>query len=481
MRSKAENRLICMENMNEKGIKEAGIYYFIGNLFNTGMSFLTVPIFTRILSTSDYGIVTTYNSWIVIVSMVIGCAMHMGIRSAFNDYKENIDDFMSVVTTFNLGYGGLISFFISLGLIMIRKNLFTILLIICMIHGMASALIQNYSMYLMMQFRYKKRTLIMILPNLLSVFLSIFVVLFILEEELYLGRIIPTALITTFFGIWTVILVYQKSHILYRKEYLKYALSISTPLVLHGVALNLLSQSDRTMITWLADSSQTGIYSLIYNFSMIATVITTSLDGVWVPWFTEQLKKRELPRINTFSKDYINLMTYAMAGVILIGPEVVRLLASEKYWEGIPIIPPIVLANYMIFVYTLYVNIEHFHKKTLYITINTIISAVVNMGLNYIFIPKYGYVAAAYTTLIAYFGAFILHSRYAKKLEPELYPLNAFFIPLLHICLIVLLFYVFMGTWAIRWAIMIAYLAMMFHINRKRIYDLFSNCNLERE
>ena len=76
--------------------KKASMYYLIGNLFNKGMSFLTVPIFTRILSTYDYGLVTTYNSWIGIISMILGFALHMGIRATFTDFKDNTDDFMSV-------------------------------------------------------------------------------------------------------------------------------------------------------------------------------------------------------------------------------------------------------------------------------------------------------------------------------------------------------------------------------------------------
>ncbi len=63
------------------------------------------------------------------------------------------------------------------------------------------------------------------------------------------------------------------------------------------------------------------------------------------------------------------------------------------------IIPPIALANYMIFMYTMYVYIEHYYKKTVYITKNTLIAAGLNVILNFILIPKYGYVAAAYTTL----------------------------------------------------------------------------------
>lgn len=401
--------------MQKNEYKKASAFYLIGSLFNKGFAFLTVPIFTRILSTTDYGIVTTYNSWISILSMVMGFAIHMGIRAAFIDYKEKIDDFVSVTTTFTLLCGGVMCLFIGGGAYLLRINVDLTLIVLCLLQGLATALVQNYSMYLMMQYRYKFRTALMILPNLLSVGASVFAILFVVKTDLYMGRIVPTALINAAFGLITVALVYARSHVLYNREYLKYGLAISMPLVLHGIALNILSQSDRTMITWLADASQTGVYSLIYNFSMIATVITTSLDGVWVPWFTERLKNREIKSINDLAVDYINLMTYAMVGVMFVGPEVVKLLASSKYWEGISIIPPVVLANYIIFAYTLYVNIEHFYKKTPYITVNTLIAAGSNLILNYIFIPLYGYVAAAYTTLFSYLLAFVLHARYAKN------------------------------------------------------------------
>ena len=459
--------------MQKNEYKKASAFYLIGSLFNKGFAFLTVPIFTRILSTTDYGIVTTYNSWISILSMVMGFAIHMGIRAAFIDYKEKIDDFVSVTTTFTLLCGGVMCLFIGGGAYLLRINVDLTLIVLCLLQGLATALVQNYSMYLMMQYRYKFRTALMILPNLLSVGASVFAILFVVKTDLYMGRIVPTALINAAFGLITVALVYARSHVLYNREYLKYGLAISMPLVLHGIALNILSQSDRTMITWLADASQTGVYSLIYNFSMIATVITTSLDGVWVPWFTERLKNREIKSINDLAVDYINLMTYAMVGVMFVGPEVVKLLASSKYWEGISIIPPVVLANYIIFAYTLYVNIEHFYKKTPYITVNTLIAAGSKLILNYIFIPLYGYVAAAYTTLFSYLLAFVLHARYAKKLEPDVYPLKSFVRPLAHIFGAMIVFYLFMNEWYIRWGGLCIYLVLMFIREWKKIVEFF--------
>ena len=88
--------------MDTGDYKKASTCYLIGNIFNKGIAFLTVPIFTRILSTSDYGIVTTYNSWIGIVSMLLGFALHMAIRSSFIDYREKVDEYLTSTLLFTV-------------------------------------------------------------------------------------------------------------------------------------------------------------------------------------------------------------------------------------------------------------------------------------------------------------------------------------------------------------------------------------------
>ncbi len=463
-----------MTSQRSINYKKISTYYLIGNLFNKGMAFITVPIFTRILSTTDYGIITTYNSWITILSMVIGFALHMGIRAAFIDYKDEIDDFMATTTTFTIESGIVLCLIAMVVINFVKISLGGTLIILCLLQGLAAALVQNYSMYLMMQYRYKFRTALMVLPNLISVILSVLTIVFVLKTNLYLGRIVPTAIVNIGFGILIVLLVYRRSRRFHSTKYLKYGLAISMPLVLHGIALNILSQLDRTMITALADASQTGIYSLIYNFSMLATVITTSLEGVWVPWFTNKYKENKVEEINKLSLDYIHFMTYVMVGLILVGPEIVKILASKPYWEGISIIPPVVLANYMIFLYTLYANVEHFHKKSPYITINTVIAAITNIGLNFIFIPKFGYVAAAYTTLVSYIVALVLHARYAKRLNKDIYPIITMIPSLLHVLIATVLFYLLVDSWLVRWVGAIVYVLIMAIINKNRLVELLA-------
>ena len=92
--------------------KKASIFYLVGTLFNKGIGFLTVPVFTRILSVEDYGLVTTYNSWVTIAMMFISLALYMAVRISFVDYQEKTEEVLSSILIFTLLYGISLSLYI---------------------------------------------------------------------------------------------------------------------------------------------------------------------------------------------------------------------------------------------------------------------------------------------------------------------------------------------------------------------------------
>lgn len=445
--------------------KKISTYYMIGTLFNQGISFITVPIFSRLLSPFDYGVVNTYNSWVSIASMIISCAVYMGIRSAFIEFEDSINDVMATLTSLTILNGAIGLALIGIGYLFFDLGS-PLLLLLGLGNAVGQAFLQNYSMYLMMRLDYRFRTFLLVFPNLLAVIVSLGAVLFYFSDSLYLARIIPVALTQLFFGLYVTYLVYRKSIKIWNYHYVKFALTISLPLVLHGIALNILSQSDRLMITVFRSASETGIYSLVYNFGMLATVITTGLDGVWVPWFTNKLRNNDVSTINSQAKKYISLMALAMSGLTLIGPELIKVLADSEYWVGIMIVPPIVLANFLIFAYTLYVNVEHYYKKTVSITLNTVIAAIINIITNYLFIPKYGYFGAALTTLFSYGISLFLHANNSKKLNSSLYPISYFLSPFLKMVAVVIIFYLFIDVPFVRW--LFAAVLLLFEIFQYR-------------
>jgi O-antigen/teichoic acid export membrane protein len=82
-----------LKNRNAK----AGSLYLIGNLFNKAIAFLTIPIFTRLLTTSEYGIVSTYLSYVTICSVIVSLSLGTSLRAAYVDYKTDIDAYLSSV------------------------------------------------------------------------------------------------------------------------------------------------------------------------------------------------------------------------------------------------------------------------------------------------------------------------------------------------------------------------------------------------
>lgn len=459
--------------MNGNNLKKAGSWYLAGTFLSKGLSFLTAYLFIRLVSASDYGYYSTYISWAWIFSAVMGLSIDAGIRSAFVDYRENIRDFFSVCTSFTLLFGASVSLLVTLVILIFRVSIPLLAVVCCLLHGLALALQLTSSMYLQMRYQYRLRTLLMVLPTGLSMLLSLLCLRVFNLPRSYLTIVCSYSFMHCFVSLWCVLGAYKNSRCFLKREYLSYALAISAPMVLHEIAYHLLNASDRIMITALADASQTGIYSLSYNFSVIGNGVSAALFGIWVPWFTAKMTEGDKESINTASRDFIHLMTYFSVGLTLVSPEMLRWISTEEYWEGSVIIPPVIFSCFLSFALTLYVNLEHYQKKTVYITVNTIIAAVSNIILNAFLIPRFGYVAAAYTTLFSYLLSFLLHVQYAHRMEKDLFPLSSFFRPFVHFAACIVFFYLFPDAALLRWSAAFLYVGIMGFRERKRIQFYF--------
>jgi len=143
------------------------------------------------------------------------------------------------------------------------------------------------------------------------------------------------------------------------------------------------------------------------------------------PYFMEKMEKKEYEKILFISKNYRNLFAVLYTLILFISPEIVRLMAEESYWEGLYIVPYIFLAYFFNFMFTFETNTEYYFKKTHYVSIGTMLAAALNVILNIIFIPRYGYVAAAITTDVSYLFLFVFHFLITKyKMKKPMYGLK---------------------------------------------------------
>ena len=100
----------------------------------------------------------------------------------------------------------------------------------------------------------------------------------------------------------------------------------------------------------------------------------------------------------------------------MVTPEFVLIMGGHKYCDSITLIPVIMLGCCFQFLYTFYVNVEFYCKKTFTVSVGTLVSAGANLVLNILFIPIFGYRMAAVTTVISYLVLYLIHFIATRRL-----------------------------------------------------------------
>lgn len=455
---------------NAKLVK-AGSLYFIGNIFDKAVAFITVPIFTRMLSTSDYGVITTYLSWVSILTVVITLSLGNSIRTAVIDFKDDTNGYMSSVFTLGTISATMISAIIciaSLSMEVDHSNFKVILC--CCAQAYATSIIQAIQWKYMLDVRYLARTALQSIPNIVAVILSVFMIN-IMKDNKYLGRVYAGTVVYFLLSIVYLIYYWKKGKKFVNFDYWKYALGFSLPIIFHSLSTVILAQADRTMITWLRSSADTGIYSLAYQFGMVPQVFTTTFENIWIPWFSVKMQFNDKMEIKRMVKPYINTVALLCCGIMLVAPEVLKLMTTEAYHSAAYIISPVVLGIFLMFIASVSIDLEYYLKKTKTIAINTVIAAIVNLIANYLFIPRYGAMAAAYTTVASYAVSFFMHYCVVKKIEPNLFEFKIYIVPLVITILFSIISNILMDQIVIRWCIGIV-LGSIFFFNAIKMMKL---------
>lgn len=394
------------ENKTNKVLK-ATFWFTVSNFLLKGISFITTPIFGRILSTAEFGVVNNFNAWLAILLVIGSLCLYASLIRARFDYADDLDSFIKT----NLVFGSIIAGALSIILMAFGfwNDLFKLddkcILLMCLtivVHPAYDMLIQ------VEQFKYRYKVLIALSVSLaVANVLCSLLFIWLLEDNAFariLGGQLPTILVA--------IVIYVRFLIKGKKiktSYLKYSVPMCIPFIFHMLSATVLNSSDKTMITSICGEDANGIYSMSYNIAFIASAIWTAMNSAFSPWMGEKLNAKCYDDLKKMAKPYTIVYVILCMGLMLFAPEALFILGGRKFLVGLDVIPPVLLGYVFVFLYSLYVNIEQFEKKTLGMSICTAIAAGANVLLNAIFIPKFGYVAAAYTTAFCYLLMLILH------------------------------------------------------------------------
>lgn len=438
---------------------KAGIGYTIGNYLLKGLSFLTVPIFSRLLSTADYGIFNSYLAYQCILFLIVGLAMHASLKNARYKFQDNFAQYnsnciliavCSLVIWLVLGnvfypiYGELIGF----------SRLVVNLLLL---DSFGTALIQFFNVYVGLDYRYDSFLKLSVFNAVSNLILSILFIVAVFPEDRATGRILGNALPVAVIAIVLVWYFWRQARPKYCPEYAKYAIRYSVPLIPHGISQVILSQFDRIMIKNIIGDAQAGIYSFGYNIFSILNVTINSLDNVWGPWFYEKMEEKNYKDIRKYGNKYAFGMLL-FSGMVMLGtPELVKILGAREYWDAMYSVVPIVVGGYYMFLCTFPSYVEYYYEKTQFVALGTGLAAVINIVLNLICINKFGYLAAAYTTLVTYLLYFVFHYVIAWKIHKQwIFDTKKFILYIVAAAVVGVVSLGFIDMWFIRWPLLVA-------------------------
>nr|WP_330391620.1 oligosaccharide flippase family protein [Butyrivibrio sp. YAB3001] len=198
-------------------------------------------------------------------------------------------------------------------------------------------------------------------------------------------------------------------------KYWSYAIGFNIPLIPHYLSQTVLNSSDRIMIQRMIGDSQAGIYGVAYSLSMIMLIFNNALMQTISPWMYKKIKTKNEKDIASIA--YVALTLIAIVNLLLIAlaPEIVAIFAPKSYYEAIYVIPPVAMSVFYLFLYDLFAKFAFYYEKTRFIMAASVGGAILNVLLNFIFIRKYGYIAAGYTTLVCYMTYCMIHFLFMKK------------------------------------------------------------------
>lgn len=405
---------VTISNLKRKLIEmplpmKASIAYMFVNFMQKGISFMTSPIFTRILTQTEYGQISVYQLWLEILGMI---AMFSIYDSVYNngilEFEKDRDNFTFSLLMFS-NFLTLIVFAIVWGvnhLVFRFLNFSDILLIFMFVGFLFEPAYEFWKVQERFAYRYKKVCFCAILVMIGSPILAI-TSIFLFSNQKVEARLIGGNFVILLIGVVCYVLLVYRSKRKVKLQYWKYAFFYNLPILPYSISTYILNCSDRLMISYMNGDEAAAVYSVAYTAAAMVGIVWTSINSALTPTVYKRCYEN---RLDTLSDLVLPLqMLYAIFCVAIMGlaPEVISFLAPSSYGEGIYAIPAIIGGTFFNYGFSIFSNIIFAKKKQTYVMFTGIFVAILNLILNFIFIPRFGYLAAGYTTLFSYFIEYI--------------------------------------------------------------------------
>lgn len=417
----------------KKIIVNAGLFGF-SSVFQKGIGLILLPVFTTFLSTREYGLITVSTLMYNFLAVVFLFGFEHAIKRLYYKYDKNDQQLKSLYTSILCSI--LILSFIMSGIILkwnwfielfFDEEVYTPFLQIILVSSILNAVYNFYQTVLISRQQAMKNTVLNLVYG-VTVFLITFIGLYSFNigvKGILLIQLFANLVITIFVFTHFVTINLSFTHfIAFQKE----ALLLAMPLMPHSVLSWMSTIVDKLVITKQLGTDYTGIYNAGFQVSSILTLLVLSFHKSYVPWCYEQLNggKGKYANIVKLTEACFGVYFIVALGIILFAKEGILILAGADYVNAISIVSILVISIFVHSVYLTFIIPIFYRLKNIWLTtIITMISFVLSIVLNIIFVDRMGLVGAAWATLISKVvlcSLVVLFSLWTLNIGLKLYP-----------------------------------------------------------
>ncbi|MEN8185710.1 MAG: polysaccharide biosynthesis C-terminal domain-containing protein [Bacteroidota bacterium] len=283
-------------------------------------------------------------------------------------------------------------------------------------------------------------------------------------------------LIASFFTFLVLLPIVLKFKFTFDKQLLYKMLSYGLPIMVGSLAFVTNENLDKLLLERIIGKEEMGIYAACYKLGVFMTLYIMAFRLGAEPFFFNHAKE------DNAKETYAKILTwFTVVGAIFmliivafIDQFAQLLLGKEEYFKALAIVPIILLANLFLGIYN---NLSVWYKltdMTRYGMVFSIFGALITIVLNLIFIPKIGYMASAWATLMAYSFMTALSYYYGKKYYAVPYSVNKIFLYLtLTVIMSALSFIYFRGNYIISVIFISLLFGIIYFKEKKELQNIF--------
>lgn len=384
------------------------LVFALASFATSGINYVTTPIFTRILSKEQYGLVSVYNAWYSIIqvfaslTLIFPGILNVGLYNHKDDMWKYLSSMLGITTlcTATLAILYILCFNTVNRLLNLPANLVILILLLCFLSPSTTfwTFRQRY------HYNYKIAFCVSVSSALFAQIAAVVAVLWAKHHgfnHLADIRLWSAGLINSAVGLILFIIICARGKTFVDIPLWKTTFWIALPLIPHYIGSVVLSSTDKIMIDRMIGADKAGIYALAAILSALGVLLWRALSITFAPFINTKLHERNFEQIQTTVKPLLTVISILCVIASLAAPELIMILARKDYLIGVAVVPPVAASIFIHALYDVFSAVSFFHKKSTRIMTATLIAAGCNIVLNYLFIPRFGFIAAGYTTLVS--------------------------------------------------------------------------------